>query len=287
MTTFISILTQGMLLGGLFALYAIGLSLVFGVMRVVNVAHGDLIVVAAYACLFYVTNIADQPFLSLLIVAPLMGILGYMLQRFLINRVLGEELLPPFLVTFGLSVVIQNVLLLTTAADSRRIDVGTLATDSLPLTADISIGLFPLLVFATAAVIIGILQLGIFKTAFGRNVRAVADDPSTAQLMGINTRQLFAIAAAIALICVAVTGLLMGARTNFDPFTGPQRLLLAFETVVIGGLGSLWGTLVGAVILGLAHAIGGAIHPQMQLLAGHVVFLLLLILRPSGLFSKG
>jgi branched-chain amino acid transport system permease protein len=278
---------QGFLLGGLFCLYAIGLSLVFGVMKVVNVAHGDFIVIAAYISLFLITSYDLAPFSTLILLAPVMGLVGYLLQRYLINQILGEDLLPPFLVTFGLSAVIQNVLLLFATADSQRIDIGSLALSSVQLTSEISVGIFPLVVFGVAVISVVILELGINKTRFGRNVRAVSDDPSTARLMGISPLQLFAFAAAIAFVFIAITGVLMGARTNFDPFTGPQRLLLAFETVVIGGLGSLWGTLLGAILLGLAHSIGGSLNPQWQLLAGHIVFLLVLIVRPSGLSGKG
>jgi branched-chain amino acid transport system permease protein len=281
-----NIAVQGFLLGGLFCLYALGLSLVFGVMKVVNVAHGDFIVIAAYISLFLITTYDVAPFATLVLLAPVMGIVGYLLQRTLINHILGEDLLPPFLVTFGLSVVIQNVLLLFSTADSRRIDIGSLALESIQLAPNVSIGTFPLIVFGVAVFSVAVLELGIRKTVFGRNVRAVADDPKTAQLMGISPRQLFAIAAAIAFVFIAITGVIMGARTNFDPFTGPQRLLLAFETVVIGGLGSLWGTLSGAILLGLAHSIGGALNPQWQLLAGHIVFLIVLIIRPSGLSGK-
>jgi len=283
----LSVTSQGLLLGGLFALYAVGLSMTFGVMRIVNVAHGDFIVIAAYASLTVATGLGLHPFETLLVVAPFMGVLGFALQRVVVNHALGEDLMPPFLVTFGLSIVVQNGLLIFMSADDRRLDIGDLASRSFAISDGVALGHFPVVVFLTAVAVIGLLEWGTYHTNFGRNARAVADDPAIARLMGIEPETVFAWATAVSFMAIAVAGVLMGARTNFDPFTGPQRLLLAFETVVIGGLGSLWGTFAGGLILGLAQAVGGAVHPQWQLLAGHIVFLAILVAKPSGLFPRG
>jgi len=279
-------LLQGVLLGGLYALFATGLSLIFGVMRLVNIAHGDLIVLAAFVALVVTQGLGLHPLLSLLVVVPAMAAVGYGLQRGLLNRTLGGDILPPLLVTFGLSIVIQNALLELFTADSRKLQVGALETASLQLGGGLAIGWLPLIVFAAAVLVIAALQLLFFRTALGRAFRATSDDPETARLMGIDNHHLFGLAMAIALAVVAIAGVFLAIRTNFDPTIGPARLIYAFEAVIIGGLGSLWGTLAGGVLLGVAQSIGAKIDPGWQILAGHLAFLLLLLLRPRGLFPR-
>jgi branched-chain amino acid transport system permease protein len=279
-------LLQGVLLGGLYALFATGLSLIFGVMRLVNIAHGDLIVLAAFVALAVTQGLGLHPLLSLLVVVPVMAAVGYGLQRGLLNRTLGGDILPPLLVTFGLSIVIQNALLEIFTADSRKLQVGPLETASLQLGGGLAIGWLPLLVFATAVLVIAALQLLFYRTALGRAFRATSDDPETARLMGIDNHHLFGLAMAIALAVVAIAGVFLAIRTNFDPTIGPGRLIYAFEAVIIGGLGSLWGTLAGGVLLGVAQSIGAKIDPGWQILAGHLAFLLVLLLRPRGLFPR-
>ena len=279
-------LLQGVLLGGLYALFATGLSLIFGVMRLVNIAHGDLIVLAAYLALITTEALALNPLTAIVIVAPVMAAIGYALQRGLLNRTLGDDLLPPLLVTFGLSVIIQNGLLELFTADSRKLQVGALETASLQLGGGLAIGWLPLIVFAAAVLVIAALQLLFFRTALGRAFRATSDDPETARLMGIDNHHLFGLAMAIALAVVAIAGVFLAIRTNFDPTIGPGRLIYAFEAVIIGGLGSLWGTLAGGVLLGVAQSIGAKIDPGWQILAGHLAFLLVLLLRPRGLFPR-
>ena len=282
----IDTIVQGILLGGLYALFAAGLSLVFGIMRLVNLAHGDLIVLAAYLILVVVTVLGLHPFLTVIVAAPVMFVVGWLLQKLVLNRTLGEDILPPLLVTFGLSVVIQNALLEGFTADSRRIAISGIETASVAL-GPINVGVMPLLTFASAVlVIVGLNQL-FYRTALGRAFRATSDDPVTASLMGIRPDRVFASATAIAMVVVTIPALYLGTRANFDPAIGPARLIYAFEAVIIGGLGSLWGTLVGGVIIGVAQTLGAAVNPEWQILAGHVAFLIVLLVRPRGLFPRG
>ena len=278
-------LLQGVLLGGLYALFAAGLSLVFGIMRLVNLAHGDLIVLAAFLILLIVSTLGLDPFVAAVIAAPLMFGLGWLLQYHLLNRTLGKDILPPLLVTFGLSIVIQNGLLETFTADSKRVSTGALETASIQL-AGINAGLMPLLTFASAVAVIVALNQLIYRTALGRAFRATSDDVVTARLMGIRPNSIFAIATGLAMMIVTVAALYLGTRANFDPTSGPSRLIYAFEAVIIGGLGSLWGTLAGGVILGVAQTVGASINPEWQILSGHIAFLLVLLFRPRGLFPR-
>ena len=282
----LNIVLQGALLGGLYALFAAGLSLMFGVMRLVNIAHGDLIVLAAYLALVVVWTLGLPPLTALVVVVPVMFGLGYLLQRGLLNFTLGDDILPPLLVTFGLSVIIQNGLLEGFSADSRRLQAGALETASLAVTDQLSIGTLPVIVFAVAVAVIVMLEFLLYRTPLGRAFRATSDDAGTARLFGVNTRHVFALATAIALAVVSVAGVLMGIRTNFDPTTGPARLIYAFEAVVIGGLGSLWGTLAGGVVLGVAQSVGAALDPGWEILGGHLAFLGVLAVRPRGLFPR-
>ena len=286
MLDWINVIVQGVLVGGLYAMFAAGLSLIFGIMRLVNIAHGDLIVLAAYLALVAAQTLGIGPLPALLIVAPLMGLIGYVLQRLVLNRTLGDDLLPPLLVTFGLSVIIQNGLLEVFSADSRRLQAGDIEVASFPVAEGIAIGALPLLSFLVAVAMIAGLQFVLYRTALGRAFRAAADDAEVAQLMGLDNRHIFALAMALSLAVVAVAGVFLAVRANFDPAIGPARLIFGFEAVIMGGLGSLWGTLLGGIVLGVAQAIGGEIDPGWQTLAGHLVFLFVLAVRPEGLFPK-
>jgi branched-chain amino acid transport system permease protein len=279
-------IVQGVLIGGLYAMFAAGLSLIFGIMRLVNIAHGDLIVLAAYLALVVVETFGLNPFAALLIVVPVMAALGYALQRFLLNRTLGDDLLPPLLVTFGLSVIIQNGLLELFTADSRRLNAGAIEVATLPILDGLSIGVLPLIQFAAAVAVIGLLQVLFYRTALGRAFRATSDDQPVARLMGLNDSHVFALAMALSLAVIAIAGVLLAIRTNFDPATGPARLIFGFEAVIIGGLGNLWGTLAGGIVLGVAQAIGAKLDPGWQVLAGHLAFLAVLAVRPEGLFPR-
>ncbi|MDR3376222.1 MAG: branched-chain amino acid ABC transporter permease [Ancalomicrobiaceae bacterium] len=283
---YLNALIQGLLLGGLYALFAAGLSLIFGVMRMVNIAHGDLIVASAYFAYFVMQMLGIGPFTSLLIVVPVVAAFGYALQRWLLNYTLGAGDLPPLLVTIALSIVLQNVLLIVFTADVHRLQAGSIEIASWAFNSELSVGVLPVLQFVTSVVIIGALQLLFYKSSFGRAFRATSDDQQVAQLMGIETRHIFALAMALSLAVVAVAGVFLAIRTNFNPFTGPLLLIFGFEAIVMGGLGSLWGTLVGGILLGIAQAIGGQIQVGLPFVAGHVAFLAVLYFLPQGLFPK-
>jgi branched-chain amino acid transport system permease protein len=286
MTGWINVILQGVLTGGLYAMFAAGLSLIFGVMRLVNIAHGDLIVLAAYLALLVTQSLGVDPVTSLMLVVPVMALIGYALQRGLLNFTLGDDLLPPLLVTFGLSIIIQNGLLELFTADSRKLQAGPIEIQTFQLIPNVWVGVLPLIQFVVAIAVIAGLQLLFYRTALGRAFRATSDDQSVAQLMGLDTRHVFALAMALSLAVIAIAGVFLAVRANFDPAIGPARLIFGFEAVIIGGLGSMWGTLAGGVILGVSQAIGAQIDPGWQLLAGHVVFLVILALRPQGLFPK-
>jgi branched-chain amino acid transport system permease protein len=281
--SWVNAVLQGVLLGGLYALFACGLSLLFGVVRVVNLAHGDFAVLAAYLALVVIATTHVPALLSFLIVAPLFALFGYGMQRLIIQKSLEVSPLTTLLVTFGLSVVIQNALLVTASADSHSFDIGRLVSSSLRITPELSIATVSLIIFATAVALLLSLQVFLSRTRTGRSIRAAADDQEAAAISGVNTRHVFGIAAAIAFASVALAGLAFGTYSSFDPSAGPQRLIFAFEAVIIGGLGSLWGTLVGGIVLGVAQVVGSQIDPSGGVLAGHLVFLAVLAFRPQGL----
>jgi branched-chain amino acid transport system permease protein len=286
MLDWLGTIIQGALLGGLYALFAAGLSLIFGIMRLVNLAHGDLIVLAAFAILSLATWSGFDPFLAALFATPIMFAVGFALQYVLLNRTLGRDLLPPLLVTFGLSIIIQNGLLEVFTADSRRLRLGAIETASIELGGNLAIGVMPLLTLGTAIAAILLLNLLFYRTALGRAFRATSDDLEIAQLMGIDHHRIYAIAMGIAMVVATIAALYLGIRANFDPTIGPARLIYAFEAVIIGGLGSLWGTLAGGVIIGLAQTVGAKMNPEWQILAGHIAFLVVVVLRPRGLFAR-
>jgi branched-chain amino acid transport system permease protein len=282
----INSIVQGVLLGGLYALFAAGLSLIFGVMRLVNIAHGDFIVLAAYLGLTVATTVGLHPLAALVIVIPVMGLIGYALQRGVLNHTLGDDILPPLLVTFGLSVILQNGLLEIYSADPQKMNAGALETASMNLGGNLNIGWLPLLMFAVSVATIAGLQWLFYRSALGRAFRATSDNQDIAQLMGLNKAHVFGLAMALSLAVVGIAGLFLGIRTSFDPSIGPGRLIFGFEAVIIGGLGNLWGTLVGGIILGVSQNIGAQLNPGWQLLAGHLAFLLVLAVRPRGLFPR-
>jgi len=277
---------QGILLGGLYALFATGLSLSFGVMRLVNLAHGDLAIFAAFMTLSISQTLEINPLVALLVVIPAAFVVGYILQRVVFDRVVGVDPAFQIVATFGLGIVIQNALLEKYTADTQGLKVGKLKTSTIKVNDTIGIGWLPLLTFITAVVVLGSLALFLKRTKLGRAFRATSDDADAARLMGIDIKRVFAVAMALAIATVALAGVLFGARSSFDPFVGPARLIYAFEAVVIGGLGSLWGTLAGGITLGVAQAIGRQINPQWGELFGHFVFLAVLVLRPTGMFGK-
>lgn len=280
-------IVQGLLLGGLYGLFAAGLSLVFGVMRLVNVAHGDLLVLGAFLALVLQRAFGiSTAFPVLIVLVPLMFVLGYGLQRLLLNPVVGDEVLRPVLVTFGLSVIVQNALLQVFSADSQKLQGGRFEVASLSLPGGFTVGVLPLTIFVTCIAVIGALEWTLYKTKLGRGLRATSDDPTTASLMGIDDRHLYALSTGMAMGVIAIAAVFMGMRSSFAPFSGPERLIFAFEAVIIGGLGSLWGTLLGGIVLGVSQSVGARISPDWQILAGHISFLIILMIRPQGLLPK-
>jgi branched-chain amino acid transport system permease protein len=269
---------QGILLGGLYALFACGLSLMFGVMRIINLAHGDIAVLGAFLVWEVTTSWHISPFLAILPVLPVMLLLGYLLQQTLLARSLRAGPLVPLLTTFGLSIVIQNGLLQAFSPDVRSLGsaAGSISTGSWRITSQISIPYIGVLVLAVAIAVLGGLQYVLQRTGFGREMRATAQDPDTASLVGIPASAIYARATAIAVATATIAGAFLAIRSTFDADSGPTQLIFAFEAVVIGGLGSLWGTLGGGIILGVAQTIGATIDPQYAILTGHLVFLAIL-----------
>jgi branched-chain amino acid transport system permease protein len=290
MIGWIDTIVQGVLLGGLYALFAMGQSLMFGVMRLTNVAHGDFIILAAFGA-FSLAMAAGLPpgaaaWMAMGLLLPIAFAAGYGLQRVVLNRTLGRDPLPSLVVTFGLAIVIQNLLQEVYSADPRSIESGGLNIDSISLGGGLAVGTLPLLIFAIAmAMAIG-MQLLFDRTPIGRAFRAVSDDKDAAELMGLDHRHVYALATGIAFLLVGVAGTLHGMKTTVSPADGPALLLYAFEAVIIGGMGSFYGTLAGGIILGVTQAIGFRFDPGWGIWFGHVVFLLMLVFRPSGLFPK-
>ncbi|MEU9239719.1 branched-chain amino acid ABC transporter permease [Streptomyces shenzhenensis] len=283
--SWINAVVQGLFLGGLYALFACGLSLMFGVMRIINLAHGDLAVLGAFGVWWVSSETGISPFLALLVVLPVMLALGYALQRTVLARSLRGGELTPLLTTFGLAIVLQNALLQIFSPDVRSLgpSVGSLATGSWRLADQLSIPYLGVLILAVAVTVLGGLQFVLRRTGFGREMRATAQDPDTAALVGVPAASVYARATAIAVAVAALAGTFLAIHSTFDASSGPTQLIFAFEAVVIGGLGSLWGTLAGGVVLGIAQTIGAHIDPQYSILAGHLVFLVILA-SPRGRF---
>ena len=285
----VNAIIQGLLTGGLYALFACGLSLLFGVMKVVNLAHGDLAVVAGYIGVGIIAVTHVPVLWSIPIVVVLMAVLGYVLQRSLLEAAISRGELTTLIVTFGLSIIIENGLQQFFTANSRGIGVGdSFVTASFSIGSQITIAYLPLGIFILAVIVLLGLQMFMTRSKYGRLIRAVADDREAAQMSGADYRHVFGIAAAIAFGTVAIAGIADGMTTTLSPTIGTDTILLfAFASVVIGGLGSLWGTLLGGIVLGVAQAIGGQINSNWEPLAGYAVFLLVLVVRPQGLTSRG
>ncbi|AON53745.1 branched-chain amino acid ABC transporter permease [Herbaspirillum seropedicae] len=290
MWSWIDTLVQGLMLGGLYALFAMGQSLMFGVMRLTNTAHGDFLILAAFAAFsllsaFGLHGVGATAAIQLALL-PLAFVFGYGLQRLVLNGTLGKDPLPSLVVSFGLSIVIQNMLTEVFTSDPRAIDTGELNMQSLSLGDHLSVGILPLSIFIIAILVVAAMQWLFGRTALGRAFRATSDDKEAAQLMGLDARRVYGLATGLAFVLVAIAGTLQGMRTTFSPTDGPALLLLAFESVIIGGLGSFWGTFAGALILGATQSIGFRLDPGWGIWFGHIVFLLMLALRPQGLFPK-
>lgn len=285
-SVWINQILQGVLLGGLYTLFATGLSLSAGVLRFVNIAHGDFIVLTCYILLVLTTSLGLNPVIATLIVLPAAFLFGFGLQRFLLQRVVGENVLLVILVTFGLSIIIENGLLEGFGADTQKVSGGWMETATVALGHGINVGLFQVITFATAVILVAGLDLLLYRTGIGAKIRAVSDDVAAADLIGLSSVRIYAIAMGISFVTIGIAAGFMSVWTNFDPASGPTRLLIAFEVIVLGGLGSMWGSLVGGIVLGVAQAVGGQFDITWQMLAGHIVFLIVLAVRPQGLFPK-
>ena len=273
-------LLQGILLGSYYALLACGLSFMFGVMRIINLAHGSLAVAAAYGVWMLADRYDLHPFVGLLLVVPLMGFVGWALHFLVLERSAKAGELVPILATFGVAVALDNTMFSVFGADTRSLAnyIDTLAYDGIDL-GPLTFGHLSLLTFVVSVGLLGGLHLMLKYTALGRRIRAVADDPASAQLVGVNAMTANAMASGIAMMTVAVAGTFLAMRATVDPYAGPPQLIFAFEAVMIGGAGSLWGTLIGGMALGVAQSLGSQVHPQGFLIAGHVLFLAVLLMR--------
>jgi len=280
-------LTQGILLGGLFAMAALGLSIAFGVLRVVNLAHGEIMTLGAYLAFVTISSLGVNVWISLLVLVPIMGFVGYWVQRALLQRALRLSELSPLLVTFGISIIIPNVLIEIFTNNKKAIPTGDLAVQSITITEGIRIGVLPLLTMVVAIVLIAGMQLFLAQARIGRYMRAAADDSETLRLMGVDHRKVYAFAMALAFAIAALAGVFFGMRQGgVTPFDGQLTVLFAFEAVIIGGLGSLWGTLAGGIVLGVAQTMAGLVGPELPLLVGNLVFIAILVFRPTGIVQS-
>ncbi|SAK79594.1 inner-membrane translocator [Caballeronia fortuita] len=284
MSATVELVSNGLMLGALYALFGLGLSLTVGVMRIINIAHGDFIVLGAYIASVAVTSLGINALSSVVIVVPIMACIGWLLQRLLLNRVISGGPLSPLLVTFGLSVVLQNLLLQFFTADTKSLPSGTLGLAGVQV-GDISFGVLPLVITGVSVVVYAGTNALVTRTHWGRQARAVADDPITARLIGVNDKKFFALVAAFTMGVVGFASVLYGIRTPFTPTAGPERLLFAFEAVVLGGVGQLWGTFIGGLIIGLAQVVGAHVSSGLGPMFGHLIFLVALITRPEGIFK--
>jgi branched-chain amino acid transport system permease protein len=284
----VSVIIQGVLLGAVYALFACGLSLMFGVMRIINLAHGDIAVVGAYLVWVVAGKAGVSPFVALVAAVPVMLVAGYFLHVALLARSLRGGPLVPLLTTFGLAIVVQNSLLQIFSPDVRSLGAaaGSITTSSWRINDALAISWFGVLVLVVAVLVLGSLELFLRRTGLGREMRATAQDAGAAELVGIDARAVYARATAIAVATAALAGAFLAMRSTFEPASGPTQLIFAFEAVVIGGFGSLWGTLLGGIVLGVAQQIGAQINQADQVLAGYLVFLLVLALRPQGLTAR-
>ena len=275
---------QGVFLGAFYAVLACGLSIMFGVMRIINLAHGDLAVLGAYITFVIVDRLGISPFVAFVIALPVMIALGYVLHLTILERSLRAGVLTPLLATFGLSIVIQNLLLIVFSPDVHSLgrSAGSLTTASWQVASGLSVSALGILVLVVAVLLFGALQLFLSRTRLGWMMRATAEDDEAAELVGINSRGTYAWATALAVAIAALGGLFLGIRSVFDPVSGPTQRIFAFEAVVIGGMGSLWGTLLGGIALGVAQTLGAQVNPEFAVLSGHLLFLAVLIARFGG-----
>ena len=285
MIEYLDPLINGILLGGLYGVVGIGLSMVFGIMRQVNLAHGDLMILSSYFSLFFLQVLGLHPLVTLILVAPLMFFIGYFIQLFLFNRVMQRGMEPFLMISFGLSIIIQNALLLVFTPDARSLET-TLVIKSVDVFGWFNIPLIYLINFAVGLIVLTALQQFMKRTYLGWAINASADNETAAKLMGINAKKIYAYTMGIAAVTAAISGVLVGMTFTFYPHSGTQYLIIAFGVVIIGGLGSLPGTFLGGLVLGVSQLFGGRIlGPGFQLLSGYIILLIILTIRPQGILG--
>jgi branched-chain amino acid transport system permease protein len=277
---------NGILFGGLYGLLGVGLALIVGVMRVVNVSHGEFMVLSAFLGVSLAGLVPGMHPLALLVPVLLISFgLGYVLQAVLINRIITRP--DPFaaiLLTFGLAVVMRNLMLEGYGADPRTLPAGTLAQASVRV-AGLAIGVLPLLTLGVSVVLFVALQLVLTRTTFGRIMRATADNRDVVRLMGVNPARVYNVVMGLSLALASVAGVLLAIRSSFTAYSGVERLLIAFEVVVLGGLGSFWGAMLGGILLGVVQLVGLKFDPNAGPLYAHLLFFVGVLLRPNGLFG--
>jgi len=276
---------NGVLYGGLYGLLGVGLALIVGVMRVVNLSHGEFIVLSAFLGVSLTGVVPWMHPLALLVpVALIAFMLGFGLQAVLINRVVTRP--DPFaaiLLTFGVAVVMRNLMVEIYGADPRNLPAGRLAHASAGI-AGLHIGVLPLLILGLSVVLFTGLQLILTRTRFGRIVRATADHRDVVRLMGVNPGRVYNVVMGLSLALASIAGMLLAIRSSFTPYSGVERLLVAFEVVVLGGLGTFWGAMLGGITLGVAELVGLKLDPNAGPLYAHLLFLVGVLMRPNGLF---
>lgn len=278
-------LIQGILLGGMYAQYALGMALMFGVMRIVNVSHGDLVILLSLIGISLSSTFGLGPFTVMVALVPLAVAMGWLLQKAILNKVVGDDPLPSLIATFGLSIALQNMMLQIWSANSRSLPGGGIESQSIQI-GSIYVGLLPVIVLVFATALTFALDLMLKRTRFGRSLRAASADVEAASMTGINARAVYASATAIAVGILGFAAVFQSLRSTVAPADGAAQLIYAFEAVIIGGMGSVWGAFIGSMVLGISQAIGFRIDPGFGILAGHIVFLLVLATRPQGLFGK-
>lgn len=276
---------NGILLGGLYAIIAIGLSTIMGIVKVMNFSHGDLMIFSSYLSLVFITWLGVNPYITFFIVVPLMYFVGYFLQRFLLNRILGKEMDPPLIVTFGVAIILQNLLLLIFTPDARTL-MTPLGLKTIFLTEYLKIPVNYLVDFVISLGVILFLYLFFQKSYLGRAIRAAADDEIAAKLMGINVYNIYSKAMGISMMTAGIAGVLVGMTFTFYPHTGSQYLFVAFGVAIIAGLGSMRGTFIAGIILATAQLYGGHfLGPGYQMVSGHIILLIVLLIKPKGIFG--
>ena len=276
---------QGVLLGGMYAQYALGMALMFGVMRIVNIAHGDVMILLSLTVITLAGVLPLGNIGLIVVIVPIAVLLGWVLQKFILNKVVGADPLPSLIATFGLSIALQNLMLEVWSADTRSLPNSGIASASFEL-GGIYMGVLPVLVLICAIVLTFGLDMVLRTSRFGRGLRAAAADTEAAAMTGVDPKRIYAIATAIAVGILGLAAVFAALRATVSPSDGAAQLIYAFEAVIIGGMGSLWGAFLGAMVLGVAQAIGLRIDPGLGILFGHLVFLAVLATRPEGIMAR-